>query len=339
MSLPDYHFLPAPLWLITVLHLLLFTLHLAAMNFLVGGIVVVLWGRFQDRWHNPTVSRYLTLAPTAMAATVTLGVGSLLFLQVTYPGPFYSASIVSGWFWLLVIVAATSGYYLLYGSAFQKNLRAARYYLIFAWLCFFYISFVYSATFSMAERVEVYRDLYARAQHGWVLNPEVGSYLFRWLHMLAGALTVGGFWFGLLGKNDDEGFRNGKWFFTGGMLLAFLFGSLYLVNLGPIIPAFMKSSAIGWLTGSIVLALGSLHFFFKKWFWSAGGMLFLSLLGMVFTRHAVRRLIMQGYYDPANIKVAPQWSVFGLFLACLLLAVGLLVYMLRIFFRAEVKKL
>jgi hypothetical protein len=337
MNLPDYHFLPAPLWLLTVLHLLLFTLHLAAMNFLVGGIVVVLGGRFPDRWHHSTVSRYLTLAPTAMAATVTLGVAALLFLQVTYPGPFYSASIVSGWFWLLVIAAAISGYYLLYGAAFHKNSANTRWYVFIALACFLYISLVYSATFAMAERVDIYRRLYAQAQHGWVLNPAVGSYLFRWLHMLTGALTVGGFWFGLLAKEDEKGFQNGKWFFTGGMLLASLFGFLYLVNLGPIIPAFMRSSAIWWLTGSVLLSMGALHLFFKKRFWAAGGMLLISLFGMVYTRHAARLLTLQGYYDPANIKVMPQWSVFGLFLACLILAVGLLVYMLRTFFRAERK--
>ena len=37
--LPDYQFLPAPLWLITVLHILTLTLHFAAMNFLLGGLI------------------------------------------------------------------------------------------------------------------------------------------------------------------------------------------------------------------------------------------------------------------------------------------------------------
>ncbi len=37
MSLPDYNFLPGPLWLITVLHVLTLGLHLIAMNFVLGG--------------------------------------------------------------------------------------------------------------------------------------------------------------------------------------------------------------------------------------------------------------------------------------------------------------
>ena len=41
MNLPDYHFLPGPLWLITILHLVTLTLHSAAMNFLLGGLAVV----------------------------------------------------------------------------------------------------------------------------------------------------------------------------------------------------------------------------------------------------------------------------------------------------------
>ena len=41
MSLPSSDFLSAPLWLITFLHLLTFTAHLAAMNFLLGGLVKI----------------------------------------------------------------------------------------------------------------------------------------------------------------------------------------------------------------------------------------------------------------------------------------------------------
>ena len=40
-SLPDYDFLSAPLWLITILHVTTLTLHLTAMNFLFGGLKVI----------------------------------------------------------------------------------------------------------------------------------------------------------------------------------------------------------------------------------------------------------------------------------------------------------
>ncbi len=43
MNLPDYQFLSAPLWLITVLHVLTLTLHFVAMNFLFGGVIITLY--------------------------------------------------------------------------------------------------------------------------------------------------------------------------------------------------------------------------------------------------------------------------------------------------------
>ena len=74
MSLPDHEFLPGPFWLLTILHLVTLTLHFAAMNFLVGGLLIVLFGRFEDRWQDPTVKRFVKLFPSVMAATVSFGV-------------------------------------------------------------------------------------------------------------------------------------------------------------------------------------------------------------------------------------------------------------------------
>ena len=121
MNLPDYNFLPAPLWLITVLHILTLTLHFVAMNFMVGGIIVILFGKFENKWQNAVVQKFVKLFPSAMAATVTLGVAPLLFVQLVFHRQTYAASIVSGWFWLGIIVAAIVAYYFLYAGAFSKK--------------------------------------------------------------------------------------------------------------------------------------------------------------------------------------------------------------------------
>ena len=84
MNLPDYEFLSAPLWLITVLHILTLTLHFVAMNFLVGGVIMVLYAATRKRWDDPTLKKFGKMFPAAMAATVTLGVAPLLFVQMVY---------------------------------------------------------------------------------------------------------------------------------------------------------------------------------------------------------------------------------------------------------------
>ena len=103
MNLPDSNFLSAPLWLVTTLHVVTLSLHFLAMNFLFGGILIVLRAGSAGRWQDPVVKKLVRLFPTAMAATVTLGIAPLLFLQLVFPRQVYSAAIVSGWLWLAVI--------------------------------------------------------------------------------------------------------------------------------------------------------------------------------------------------------------------------------------------
>jgi len=91
----------------------------------------------------------------------------------------------------------------------------------------------------------------------------------------------------------------------------------------------MKSAAVWWLTVSILLSAGSLHFYFKRKFIPAGAMLLASLVGMVVIRHYVRLFRLQEYLEPTPI--IPQWSVFTIFIICLLVAVAFLIYMIRMF--------
>lgn len=337
MNLPDYNFLSAPLWLITVLHILTLTLHFVAMNFLVGGLVIILWGKFQHRWENPTVQQFIALFPTAMAATVTLGVAPLLFVQLVFHRQVYSAAIVSGWFWLGIIFAVLIGYYFLYGATSSKQIAPARrrIYLIVALLMFLYVSKVYSSVFSMAERPGLISSLYAQCQSGLTLNPMIGDYIWRWLHMMLGALTVGGFFVGLIGRDNPEAYRVGRGFFLWGMVLASAAGLGYMFSLSEFLVPFMRSPGIWMVTLGVVLSAGSLHFFFRKRFLMAGLMLFVSMLSMVTTRHFLRLVKLGGQFEPSSLPVKPQWSVFILFLVFFIIALLTVLYMLKLFFTSR----
>ncbi len=334
MPLPDYNFLSAPLWLITVLHILTLSLHFVAMNFLVGGIIIVLWGKFTNRWEDPTVKTFVKLFPSALAATVTLGVAPLLFVQLVYHRQVYAAAIVSGWFWMMIIVAVIIAYYFLYGTSFSKLPGAGRrpVYLTLALLLFLYVSVVLSSVFSMAEKPHEIASLYQQHQAGMILNPDVGDWLLRWLHMILGAITVGGFFIGWLGKDNPKAYEVGKGFFLWGMVVTSVVGISYLLSLSDYLSAFMKTPGAYTLTLAILLSAGSLHFFFKKKFVGAGLMLFVSLLGMVINRHIIRLLKLTDHFEPSSLKVEPQWSVFLMFLICFVIALGVVWYMLKLFF-------
>ena len=151
MNLPDHNFISAPLWLISVLHIVTFTLHLLAMNFVVGGVLIVLFAKFRGINDNPAIKETIKMFPTVMAFTVSFGVAPLLFLQLVYGQHVYSASIISGWFWLMIPAVAIICYYCLYAAAFNvmNSTKHLKTYLTIAFGCFIYISFTYSSIFSM----------------------------------------------------------------------------------------------------------------------------------------------------------------------------------------------
>jgi hypothetical protein len=334
-ALPNYDFLPAPLWLITVLHLLTLTLHFVAMNFMVGGIATLLFGKIENRWQNPVVQTFLKLFPTMMAATVTIGVAPLLFVQLTYGGLIYASSIVSGWFWFLIPFVVIVGYYFLYGASFAKK-KTGRIgvWMFIALLCLVYVSLVYSSVFSMAERPDLQKELYAANQSGLAINTNVGEWIFRWLHMLTGALMVGAYFVGLLGRDDEQVFKAGRNFFVIGLILAAITGVAYLLTLGDALKPFMQSSGIYFMTIGALLSLGAGHTFIKKKFALTGILVFVSLATMVISRHVLRLVVLPEAARPDVLyadKVIPQWGVFGVFLVCFLVALGLVYYMLRLF--------
>ena len=80
MTLPTYDFLPAPLWLVTALHILTLTLHFLAMNTLIAAVVALIWGKFKSTDSDSAVHTLLDHLPSTMAATITLGVAPLLFV-------------------------------------------------------------------------------------------------------------------------------------------------------------------------------------------------------------------------------------------------------------------
>jgi hypothetical protein len=262
-----------------------------------------------------------------------------LFLQLVYHRQVYSAAIVSGWFWLNVITAVIIAYYALYRAALkgEKTGKLSLPVLVLALLPLLYVSVTYSSIFSLAEHPKLIHELYAQNQSGLVWNPDIGDYGLRWLHMFLGAVTVGGFFVGMLGRDEPATYKTGKQYFVIGMALASLAGMAYLLSLLPILAAFMRTPAIWALTAAVLLSLGSLHFFFKKNFCASGTMLFVSMLGMVYARHTVRLLQLAGQFDPASWRIVPQWGPFLMFLICFVIALAVVVYMLRLFFCTNTK--
>jgi len=334
VNLPSYEFLSAPLWLITLLHVVTLTLHFVAMGMLFGGTAALVLGRRAGRYEHPRIARYVRLLPTLMALTVTLGVAPLLFLQLVFHRQVYAAAIVSAWPWLGVVAAAIVAYYLFYSIAMshrsQADVAPAR--LRWALLFLLFISLVLSSVFTFAERPATIAAAWAADASGLVFNPELGRWLPRWLHLLAGALALGSFALAAFVRDDDELFASARTSYLWSQTAAMVLGVGALVGLGDALVPYMRSPAVWWMLGSLLLALGSIHFLYRKRLVAAGALLFVSLLAMVVNRQIARLVVLGEALDPAAIAVRPQWSVFALFLVCFVAMLGVVAWMLKLFF-------
>lgn len=334
MNLPSYEFLSAPLWVVTLLHVVTLTLHLAAMGALFGGLGALLLLRAPDKRGHTRVQDLVHLLPTLMSFTVTLGVAPLLFLQLVYHRQVYAATIVSAWYWLGVVVAVIVAYYLFYSITLGRGGggSSSAWRLLVAFLLLLYVSLVLSSVFTLAETPPALASAWAGDASGGVLNPDLGRWVPRWLHMVAGALTLGFFVLAIFVRDDAKLFAAAKAGTLWAAVAAILLGGGALAGLGEHLIPYMHSTAAWWLLASLLFTLGALHLLFRGQLLASGALFFVALAAMVMQRQIARLVVLGKAFDPGVIAVRPQWGVFALFLVCFVAMLGTVAWMLRLFF-------
>lgn len=348
--------LAAPVEVFQALLLLTSVLHLIAMNLLVGGAALSLGlriaGGSAHLWLAATIARAL---PTLVAATVTLGVAPLLFVQVLYGRLFYVSSILMGWWWLAVIPILIVVYYTTYlmAGAARRNLAAAT--LIVVGLAA--IGVLFTANMSLMLWPEQFLSRHLVDPGGLGLDMADRAMIVRWLHFMAGAVAVASLALGMWGRwwlpHDDErspvAARVGFSGFAVATGVNVLIGLMWLV----LLPAdtfarfFGGSSAAtvllimaivaGLVTAALALALA------RPTRPAAGGVLLttgavlvLTIVLMVLVRDQLRMATLSRiqYEWPA---ASPQWDVMALFVLLLLAALAVIGWMVRAVARPAVQ--
>ncbi len=116
--------LPGHPALLLLLYHVTFVLHLLFMNFALGGAVVCLVNEIRATWsanadYLVDLNRRIFLAlPVAVSFAVTFGVAPLLFVQALYGQFFYTAMILIGLPWLVVVAVLIVVFYLIYLARF-----------------------------------------------------------------------------------------------------------------------------------------------------------------------------------------------------------------------------
>ena len=107
--------LPAPVWLLKLLHIVTLSLHFVAVEMLLGGLLLaVLLSLFRSASSQVAARALARRLTVVMTFVINLGVPPLLFAQVLYGRALYTSSVLIGVYWIAIIPTLMLVYWLLY---------------------------------------------------------------------------------------------------------------------------------------------------------------------------------------------------------------------------------
>lgn len=343
--------LPAPPIIFLFLLHLTFSLHLIAMNFTVGGSILLSINSFRKSENLAKLSRFLQFfLPISMAFTITLGVAPLLFVQVLYGQIFFTTSILMAWIWLFLLAALMVAYYGLYFYQFkhQESRLARKWAPLVSTVLLLVIALIFVMNFKMFFMAEEWKSIYHGASSGFFLNlthPQVWPSMVHYLLAMmafAGLLTILHGW---AKRKVDKDYSNWAIKFGGTLFivhtaLQFLAGSwLLLVLPRELMRAFMFKQAyptVLLFTGMGLALLAIITMFWAIRKRSYGLPLVLTMIfsvviigSMSLVRGYVRNYFISDFLDLGSFEVAPQWDTMILFAVLFLgglVTVGWMIY-------------
>jgi hypothetical protein len=355
--------LPAPIWLLKLLHIVTLSLHFVAVEMLLGGLLLaVLLSLFRGSPQSLVAARALARRLTVvMTFVINLAVPPLLFAQVLYGRALYTSSVLIGLYWIAIIGLLMLAYWLLY--RFQARLEAGRpawWVGLIAWLLAGSIARLLSTNMTLMLRPEAWRDMYSASAMGAYLPTGDPTLTPRWLLMMAGGLFIGGLWLVYLAGRSTFTAEEKRFLAGLGGKVAAGFGVVYLaagVWAASVQPAAVKAgfagqsayplyklagfAGYGWLALVVVAVLVGAYAGFGRV--SAGwlgwtGVLVVVLTEIMFTvyRDGVRDLtLLSKGYDVWNRAVETNWGVVGLFLVLFVAGLGVIGWLVSVVARAQ----
>jgi hypothetical protein len=343
--------LPAPYWVFKLLLVVTFFLHIVAMNLMLGGAALALCARW--RKSNPFGSRiFLDVAkkvPSLLAATISLGITPLLFVQVVYGQFFYTSSILIAWPWFLVIVLVIAGYYGFYYVAYkgEKKPVAAGRAMLFSTTLILLIGFIYTNNITLGETPARWAQKYFSAAGGWGLNLDEPTLVPRYLHFMVSAVAVGGLLLVLIAwakwKKDPEYARaifhfGGKAFLYANMA-QFVVGIWFLLSLpwqemmvfmgvSPLASALLAFGLVACLAIVFLMSAALKRQNIRLAAIGVGSITALTILAMAVMRDILRDAYLKPWFRPYDYAVKTQWSPFLLFLGLFVAGIALWIAMM-----------
>ena len=352
--------LPAPIWLLKLLHIVTLALHFFAVEMLLGGLLLaVLLSLFRGSPASMVTARALARRLTVvMTFVINLAVPPLLFAQVLYGRALYTSSVLIGLYWISIIGLLMLAYWLLYQfSARLEAGKSAWWVGLSAWVLAGCIARLLSTNMTLMLRPEVWRDMYSASSAGIYLPTGDPTLTPRWLLMMAGGLFIGGLWLVYLaGRStftaDEKRFvagLGGK--VAAGFGIVYLAAGLWAASVQPAVVKvglathplykFAGFAGYGWMALVLVAVLvGAIAGFGKvssAWLaWSAVLLAVLTEIAFTVYRDGVRDLtLLSKGYDVWDRAVETNWWVVGLFLVLFVAGLGVIGWLVSVVARAR----
>ncbi len=356
--------LPAPVWLLKLLHIVTLALHFVAVEMLLGGLLLaILLSLFRKSPYSLVAAKALARRLTVvMTFVINLGVPPLLFAQVLYGRALYTSSVLIGLYWIAIIPTLMVVYWLLYKfSARLDQGKSAWWIGLIAWLLAGGVARTLSTNMTLMLRPEAWRAMYSASAMG--AFPPTGDPTLtpRWLLMMTGGLLIGGLWMVYLAGRSTFTVEEKKFVAGLGGKVAAGFGIVYLAAglwAASVQPAAVKTgltqgvpshwlyrfegfAGYGWIALVVVAILVAAIAGFSKiaagWLGWAG-VLIAVLVEIMLTvyRDGVRdvTLLSKGY-DVWDRVVVTNWSVVGLFLLLFVAGLGVIGWLVSVVARAQ----
>ena len=356
--------LPAPIWLLKLLHIVTLALHFVAVEMLLGGLLLaVLLSLFRGSPFSMVAARALARRLTVvMTFVINLAVPPLLFAQVLYGRALYTSSVLIGLYWISIIGILMLAYWLLYQfSARLEAGKSAWWVGLIAWLLAGSIARLLSTNMTLMLRPEVWREMYSASAMGAYLPTGDPTLTPRWLLMIAGGLFIAGLWMVYLAGRSTFTAEEKRFVAGLGGKVAAAFGLVYLAAglwAASVQPSVVKSLLVtpptgyefykyfgfagyGWLAlVAVAILLGAIAGFAKlssAWLgWSAVLLAVLTEIAFTVYRDGVRDLtLLSKGYNVWDRAVVTNWSVVGLFLVLFVAGLGVIGWLVSVVARAK----
>lgn len=322
--------------------MLTFPLHLLAMNAMLGGLVHGVVQHLRGGEVQRRLAHRIAIAtPLVIALAVNLGVAPYLFIQVLYGQFIYTSSILMGIYWILVVPLLMLAYYgaYLYDFRFGSLGRPGVVIATGCCLIFLVIAAVFSSNMLLMVLPERF-GAYFSHMNGSLLITDHPTFLPRYLHMVLGALAIGGLFVALLGRfrsdrdlylaehAQEYGLR-AFLLFTGTNILV---GVVYLMSLPrEQLLLFMgrdMGATIAFVVGLLLIG-GVVVAAWKRKLWLTIGHAVALVYVMAFMRAWLRSGYLREAFTLDQLERVPQYSPMVFFFATLVLGLVCLGWLWR----------